>query len=500
MLNLLDSVRGQCSDLPTEILEMHFRRLSTSYFERYSATDIARHLRLIAGFHGRHSLDVEVHPLAGSTFEVLVIAADHPGCVACITAALAAYGFDLEDVQVSTYLDGGTGGEEPGFGIIRLRVSGALPGRSLPAFVEELRARLRQAFVPLAHGNLLEAQTIASDTRSPVPSDASGSRFRSRDNRAANYEGMLLGGDFSMQRKLAQGGMSEVYLATQLSLNRTVAVKLFHHEGTADDEEMARFNREAVVLAQFSSPHIVQILAAGSTQERSGGLLAWMAMEYLAGGDCGHQLRDHGPIPSVLATRWLRQALEGLAYAHRQGILHRDLKPHNLLLTAEGHLKVSDFGLLKESQRPLGNRTPRSAVLGTPQYMSPEQALGEPLDERSDIFSLGSTFFHLVSGRLPFLKSNATAMLLEIAQSDAPRLSEVATQAPLPLSVILHRMMARRKEERYQDVGVILEDLASYERRGLLEMSDSGFVALQGAAVSPGEETQAYEPARADLV
>src|SRR5207244_2280769 len=108
---------------------------------------------------------------------------------------------------------------------------------------------------------------------------------------------------------------------------------------------------------------------------------------------------------------------------------------------------------------------PRSAIVGTPHYMSPEQALGEPVDERSDLFSLGTTFFHLLSGRLPFEKSNTAAVLVQIAQEDAPRLVDVQPQAPLPLSVIIGRMMARRKDERYQDAGVILEDLASYERR-----------------------------------
>src|SRR5205823_5037027 len=165
-------------------------------------------------------------------------------------------------------------------------------------------------------------------------------------------------------------------------------------------------------------------------------------------------LRQHGPVPAELALRWLRQSLEGLHYAHQRSILHRDLKPHNLLLTAEGHLKVSDFGLLKEADAPGTSLTSQSVLVGTPHYMSPEQTLGEALDERSDIFSLGTTFFHLLSGRLPFQGNTPTAVLVQIAQQTAPRLSEVAAQVPLPLSVIIHRMMARQREERYQDIGV----------------------------------------------
>jgi serine/threonine-protein kinase len=206
---------------------------------------------------------------------------------------------------------------------------------------------------------------------------------------------------------------------------------------------------------------------------RTGGRLAWLAMEYMAGGDLGAWQRQHGCPPLDLAARWFRQALEGLQYAHRRGILHRDLKPHNLLLNADGHLKVSDFGLLKQADPHDSGLTPRSAIIGTPHYMSPEQALGEPADERSDIFSLGTTFFHILSGRLPFNRTGATAVLMQIAQEDAPRLAEVAPQVAVPLSVVIGRMMARRREERYQDVGVILEDFVSYERRGLLKVPET---------------------------
>src|SRR5438132_9382558 len=144
-------------------------------------------------------------------------------------------------------------------------------------------------------------------------------------SRPAGYEGMILGGDFRLDRKLAVGGMSEVYLATQMSLNRTVAIKVFRHEGTGGDELLARLNKEALVLAQFSSAQIVQIFAAG-TAEQGGRALGWMAMEFMAGGDLGRWLQQQGPPSVELGLRWFRQALEGLHYAHRHSILHRDLK------------------------------------------------------------------------------------------------------------------------------------------------------------------------------
>src|SRR5262249_98253 len=149
--------------------------------------------------------------------------------------------------------------------------------------------------------------------------------------RAVGYEGMILGGDFRVERKLATGGMSEVYLATQMSLNRTVALKIFRHEGTGGDEILARLNQEALVLAHFTCARMVQILAAGTTAAESGRALGWMAMEYMAGGDLGRWLQQQGSPSADLGLRWFRQALKGLHYAHRRSVLHHDLKPHNLL-------------------------------------------------------------------------------------------------------------------------------------------------------------------------
>jgi len=365
---------------------------------------------------------------------------------------------------------------------------------------EELRERLRAAFGYLAQGEILEAQTVAADTRlqreeitqrTPHPGPPA-------TGQGGGHEGQLIGTDFRLQKRLAVGGMSEVWLATQLSLNRTVAVKLIRHEADPDDDQLARFCQEALVLGQFTCPQIVQIFAAGTLPGRYGKVIGWMAMEYMAGGDLARWQKQHGMPPVDLAVRWFRDALEGLAYAHSHAVLHRDLKPHNLLLTREGHLKVSDFGLLKQTRVPRGGLTPQSSIIGTPHYMSPEQALGEALDERSDIFSLGTAFFHLLSGRLPFDRNSMTGILLQLTQEDAPSLEEAAPQVPVPLAAMIDRMMARRREARYQEVGVILEDLASYERRGLLRVPESivSFLpaGLEGSPAEVGDETQAYQP------
>ena len=500
-MNLLESVRGHCAEAPPELLELHFRRLPPGYFERYSAADIARHLRLLAELSPTQTVRVDIRPLAAHAFEVLVVGEDHSGTLACITAALAAYGLNLEDVQVASYLaTEALDPAEPNYFVVLLRVSGDFHARPLAEFANELAGRLQAAFLHLVEGNIFEAQREAADSpthRTDVPRltpTASASTPA-----PASQEGLTVGGDYRLQKKLAQGGMSEVYLARQLSLNRTVAVKLMRHEGSghvhAEDDLEARFHQEGLVLGQFNCPYIVQIFAAGTIPARLG-RISWMAMEFMAGGDLARWQLQYGCPNPDLAARWLRQAVEGLYYAHRHAILHRDLKPHNLLLTSEGHLKVSDFGLLKQAVGGPVGLTPRATILGTPHYMSPEQALGEPVDERSDIFSLGAAFFHLLSGRLAFTKQGA-AVLVQIAQEDAPRLQEVSPATSPPLAVLVGRMMARKREERYQDAAVILEDITAYERRGLLQFPENiAFVPATQTDLTRNDETQPYQSHR----
>ncbi len=175
--------------------------------------------------------------------------------------------------------------------------------------------------------------------------------------------------------------------------------------------------------------------------------------------------------------------------------MHRDLKPHNLLLTADRNLKISDFGLLKEASGVELDLTMHGAVLGTPHYIAPEQALGEAVDERSDIYSLGASFFHSMTGRLAFQERSSTAMLLKITQHDAPALLEVAPHVSRPLAVIIDRMMALRPEDRYQNVRVILEDMKSYAQRGLLKIALVGNApdARSADELSP-DITQVFRP------
>ncbi|HEX5269250.1 MAG TPA: hypothetical protein VFW33_02120, partial [Gemmataceae bacterium] len=199
MVSLQDSVRGQCPDLAPALVARHFDSLPASYFERHSVADVVRHLRLLAHLSAAAPVDVEVRSLAAHAFEVTVVGTDHPGTVACITTALAALAFSLEDVQVAPYLDEGDTAAGPRYFVIVLRVSGSLRGQSLAEFTDLLRERLRLSFAHLEHGDLLAAQAVAADTRvAPADGTAVPGRRSGPVPRLSGYEGMLLGGDFRL--------------------------------------------------------------------------------------------------------------------------------------------------------------------------------------------------------------------------------------------------------------------------------------------------------------
>ncbi|MFL5328643.1 MAG: protein kinase domain-containing protein [Gemmataceae bacterium] len=490
MLNLPEAIVPHCPNVEPARVERHLRRMPASYAERYAVTEIARHMRLLAEVSAAEPLALEVAALGRGVFEIVVVCVDYPGTIACITTALAADHFDLEDLHISTYTGASdpTAPDEPDCSVILLRVSGSTEDTP-EDLTEQLHDRLRGAFVHLAAGHFPEAQAAAAIRYDP----------HRHSPIVKAVVGLELGGDYRLNKRLARGGMSEVYLATQLSLNRTVAVKVARHQGGTDDEMAARFTREALVLGQFQCPYIVPVFAAG-TLPSGDGVLGWIAMEYQAGGDLARWVAQHGPAPVELGLRWFRQAIEGLRYAHNNGVLHRDVKPHNLLLTTEGNVKLGDFGLFKFMDADPTISGTRNPVRGTPHYMAPEQARGEHLDERSDIFSLGTTFFHLFTGRLAFDAATPGEVLLLISKGEVPRVAEIASELPKPLAVLLGRMLAPEPEERYQAVSVLLDDLASYEARGLLTASDTGtFPATAdgeaGVGTMPaGLETAPYLP------
>ncbi len=399
MVDLVQSLIKQCPTVAPSLVDAHLRRMPQIYLESYSPAEIARHLRLLARLSIEVPVEVEVRHLGGRDYEVCVVGFDRTGVLAAITTALASNELDTQDLHLATYQSDSELDDDDRARFVDVARVSAKERLNLADVAANLRERLCIAFLHLAEGDLISAQTAAADSRSTVSGTVRAARPLATP--WVVKEGLLLG-DFRLESKLATGGMSEVYLATQVSLDRKAAVKVVSSPSVESDPVLARFQKEATVLGSFMCPQIVQVLASGAAGAANGQVLRWLAMEYLPGGDLASWVRRHGSPPNDLGVAWLYEALLGLQYAHQHGVVHRDLKPHNLLLTADGHLKISDFGLLKEASAVELDLTMHGAVLGTPHYISPEQALGHTVDER---------LRHLLAGRQFLLPDDRPADL-----------------------------------------------------------------------------------------
>ena len=256
-----------------------------------------------------------------------------------------------------------------------------------------------------------------------------------------------LAGQFTIERELGRGGMGVVYLAHDVRLDRPVALKVLPGDLAADPLVRERFIREARTAARLAHPHIVPVYRA---DEIDG--IAFFTMGYVDGESLGDRVRDRGALAPVEAVRVLREVAWALAYAHARGVVHRDVKPENVLLERSGgRALVSDFGIARRTDdAPAAARlTNADVVMGTLHYMSPEQVAGEPLDGRSDLYALGVVAFHVLSGRLPFDGLAGTAVLLAHATRPAPPLASVAPAVPPSLAAVVDRCLSKRAEDRY---------------------------------------------------
>jgi eukaryotic-like serine/threonine-protein kinase len=268
-------------------------------------------------------------------------------------------------------------------------------------------------------------------------------------------------GEYSLQRELGRGGMGVVYLARDVQLDRDVAIKVLPSDMAQSAESRERFLREARTAAGLSHPHIVPIhrvgeaVAPAADDGSPGTRFVFFVMSYVEGETLGERLRTRGPLPPAEATRVLREVAWALAYAHGRGIVHRDVKPDNILLEAgSGRALVTDFGIARGAsidQGPTGVSTEPGKIMGTAHFMSPEQAATESLDGRSDIYSLGVVGYLAVSGRLPFESSNLPALLIRQATEAAPSVAHVAPGLPPALAAAIDRCLARDPAARFPD-------------------------------------------------
>jgi serine/threonine-protein kinase len=267
---------------------------------------------------------------------------------------------------------------------------------------------------------------------------------------------------YEVVAKLGAGGMGEVFEAHDTLLHRTVALKVLPPDKVADPERRARFLIEARAASSLNHPYIVTVHDVVTTADGAFVLV----MERVRGRSLADAIPEGG-LPLAEALRYAEQAAEALATAHAAGIVHRDLKPGNVMATDRGDIKVLDFGLAKLLPSPGSGADPTvssdgtqfGAVLGTPDYMSPEQAKGEPVDHRTDIFSFGMLLFEMLTGQRPFRGSNRIATLHAVVSEPAPRVSTLRAGLPPSLDVLLDRLLAKDREARYPSFADVLADL-----------------------------------------
>jgi eukaryotic-like serine/threonine-protein kinase len=277
-----------------------------------------------------------------------------------------------------------------------------------------------------------------------------------------------IGGRYRLEGRLGYGGMSTVHLALDLRLERQVAVKLLAEHLAEDPTFISRFQREAQAAARLVHPNIVQVFDSG--QDDSTGQY-YIVMEYIEGQSCAEILRDDGWVEVDEAIAIIDQACEGLHYAHRHGVVHRDVKPGNLLRALEGEVKLADFGIAKATEQ--SSITQVGSVLGTAAYLAPEQARGEEAGPRADLYALGVVTYQLISGRLPYEASSLTELALKQQQEEPPMLDTLVAAVRPELAEAVAVSLALDPRERYQtarEMGRALADgangIAPGERAG----------------------------------
>ena len=281
-----------------------------------------------------------------------------------------------------------------------------------------------------------------------------------------------LAGRYSIDRELGRGGMGVVYLAREVHLDRPVAIKLLPPERALDEGVCERFLREARMAAKLSHPNIIPIHSVDET-----GGFVYYVMAFVDGESLAQRVRSRGPLPASEGTRVLREAAWALASAHAQGVVHRDVKPDNILIEAATHrVLVADFGIAAAIGADVGE-----GVSGTPEFMSPEQALGHDLDARSDLYSLGATAFYAFSGRLPFEGKTATEVLAKQVTETPPPLASLGLPVPRKIASIIDRCLAKDPAHRPASATALAEQLGvALEQRREIPVALRAFAKRNG--------------------
>jgi eukaryotic-like serine/threonine-protein kinase len=289
--------------------------------------------------------------------------------------------------------------------------------------------------------------------------------------------GTLLGGRYRLDTQIGRGGMSTVYLAFDTVLERPVAIKLMHREITSDSDQLERFRREARSVAQLNHPHVVTVIDAGEEPSPDGQPSAvdggagtpYIVLEYVEGETLKDLIRRDGPLEIPQAIAYTIEIARALGTAHERLIVHRDVKPQNVLISVEGGAKITDFGIARTLTEE--GLTMAGRVLGTTDYVSPEQALGQPVTGQSDLYSLGVVLYEMLTGEVPFRGETPVAVAMKHVREEVPDAQLLRPELSAATAAVLDRALAKDLSRRYPDAAAMVADL---EEVLAIEASRSG--------------------------
>jgi eukaryotic-like serine/threonine-protein kinase len=276
------------------------------------------------------------------------------------------------------------------------------------------------------------------------------------DPRATSSQmiGTVLSGRYKLEAKLGSGGMSTVYLAKDATLDRAVAVKVMHREMSEQPDQLERFRQEARAVAKLSHPNVVAVIDAGED-----GGHPYIVFEYVEGETLKQRIARVGALDTQEALAYAIEIARGLTVAHARNMVHRDIKPQNVLIDAEGRAKLTDFGISRQLEQD--GMTATGRVLGTTDYVAPEQAMGRPVDIRSDIYSLGVVLYEMLIGQVPFHADSQVGVAMKHVNEELPDVQQRRPEISAAAALVVERATDKDPAQRYQEVGEMIDDLST---------------------------------------